>query len=98
MTHEEFIRSHPSHANTHTEPHGWIQWKGTDVCLDLHCECGKLSHFDGDFCYHIKCGYCGKVYECDGHIRIHQLDFEPEETKVSEVDEETRIDRLLEQR
>lgn len=22
------------------QPHGWIQWKGTNVCLDYHCVCG----------------------------------------------------------
>ena len=43
-------------------PFGWVQWKGTDVCLDIHCECGELTHFDGDFCYHIACGKCGKVF------------------------------------
>jgi hypothetical protein len=31
--------------------HGWIQWKGTDVCMDIHCECGTLSHIDGEFAY-----------------------------------------------
>ena len=22
------------------KPHGWIQWKGTGVCMDVHCKCG----------------------------------------------------------
>ena len=34
-------------------PHGWIQWKGTDVCIDLHCECGSHGHVDGDFVYYV---------------------------------------------
>lgn len=51
-------------------PFGWIQWKGTDVCIDIHCLCGKLTHFDGDFMYFIKCPYCNRIYECDGHIKL----------------------------
>lgn len=37
----------------------FIQWKGTDVCLDYYCECGEQSHFDGYFAYRLKCPYCG---------------------------------------
>lgn len=25
---------------SHDKPHGWIQWKGTDVCVDIYCKCG----------------------------------------------------------
>ena len=38
-----------------TQPHGWIQWKGTNVCMDIHCKCGMLTHIDADFAYHVKC-------------------------------------------
>lgn len=44
------------------EPHGWIQWKGTNVCVDLHCVCGTLGHVDGDFVYQVKCNDCGQHY------------------------------------
>lgn len=57
----------PSLEISHPEPHGWIQWKGTNVCMDVHCACGELTHFDGDFLYHVKCGACGKVYERRAH-------------------------------
>lgn len=60
------------------EPHGWIQWKGTEVCMDLHCSCGEMSHVDGDFMYHVKCPTCGKVYFCNGHIELIELEVEPE--------------------
>lgn len=60
------------------QPHGWIQWKGTDVCMDLHCECGDLSHVDGSFCYHVKCPNCGAVYFCNGHIELIKLEKEPD--------------------
>lgn len=61
-------------------PFGWIQWKGTEVCMDVHCQCGAHLHVDADFCYHIKCGECGQVYECSGFIRLIPLDFEPSNT------------------
>ena len=53
-------------------PHVWIQWKGTDVCADIHCSCGELSHFDGDFMYFIRCPYCQKVWEVGTHIRLYE--------------------------
>jgi hypothetical protein len=30
-------------------PHGWIQWKGTNVCMDVYCACGHHSHIDAKF-------------------------------------------------
>lgn len=44
------------------KPHAWIQHKGTDICMDVHCSCGAHTHFDGDCCYFLKCGACGKPY------------------------------------
>lgn len=60
------------------EPHGWIQWKGTDVCMDLHCVCGELSHVDGTFVYHVKCPNCQRVYFCNGHIQLIELEQGPD--------------------
>lgn len=45
------------------EPSAYIQWKGTDVCMDFHCECGAGCHFDGDFAYYVKCPHCDQVWE-----------------------------------
>jgi hypothetical protein len=70
----------PSLDKRHSRPYGWIQWKGTDVCIDLYCKCGEHMHFDGDFMYYIKCPYCSRVYECGGHIRLYELEMEPENT------------------
>lgn len=44
-------------------PHVWIQWKGTDVCMDVYCECGTHGHIDGDFTYSVKCADCGRAYQ-----------------------------------
>lgn len=69
------------------QPSGWVQWKGTNVCMDVHCACGAHTHIDAEFCYHIKCSACGQVYEVGGNVKLYPLDFEPENTKVTEADE-----------
>ena len=55
------------------KPHLWIQWKGTDVCCDIHCSCGAHLHFDGDFLYAFKCGACGQLYETGSYVAIHPV-------------------------
>ena len=59
-------------------PHGWIQWKGTAVCMDIHCKCGQHSHIDAEFAYHVKCPACGTVYLCNGHIELIEMQEQPE--------------------
>lgn len=54
-------------------PSGWLQWKGTDVCMDIYCKCGYHSHYDGDFTYHIECPKCKTIYYCNGHIEFIEL-------------------------
>lgn len=60
------------------ESHGWIQWKGTNVCMDIHCKCGAITHIDADFAYHVKCSNCGTVYFCNGHVELIECEKEPE--------------------
>jgi len=55
------------------QPHGWVQWKGTDVCMDIHCKCGYHSHIDARFAYHVECPECGTVYACNGHIELIEV-------------------------
>jgi hypothetical protein len=55
-------------------PHVFIQWKGTDACLDFQCECGAGGHFDGDFAYTLKCGECGQVWEMPQILLIKKVD------------------------
>ena len=50
------------------EPHAFIQWKGTDVCMDFRCDCGESSHYDGMFAYAIKCGGCGQLWEMPSNL------------------------------
>lgn len=56
--------------NPTKDPSGWIQWKGTNVCIDIYCSCGESSHFDGDFMYYVRCPYCSQVYEVNGYIEL----------------------------
>lgn len=41
--------------------HAWIQWKGTNVCMDVHCVCGAHGHVDADFAYFYACR-CGRRF------------------------------------
>jgi len=67
------------------KPHGWIQWKGTDACIDLYCECGAHMHTDEAFLYSFKCGHCGKRWELSSYIKLMELDSEnPEHDRTHE--------------
>lgn len=52
---------------------GWIQWKNTSVCMDLHCKCGCMSHLDGYFCYHCQCPECGAKYAIGENVLLIPL-------------------------
>lgn len=65
------------------QPHGWIQWKGTDVCMDFQCKCGESSHVDANFMYHVKCPHCNTVYFCNGHIELIELEVEPDHCVIT---------------
>ncbi len=55
------------------QPHGWIQWKGTDLSMDVHCKCGCTSHVESDFVYNVKCPECGTIYFCNGNIELIEV-------------------------
>lgn len=50
------------------QPYAFIQWKGTDVCMDFQCDCGENCHFDGDFAYTVQCPRCLTVWEMPSFI------------------------------
>ena len=54
-------------------PCGFIQWKGTDVCVDLYCVCGHHGHVDTDFFYNYKCVKCGQRYAVGAYIKLVPL-------------------------
>lgn len=51
----------------------FIQWKGTDVCMDFNCPCGTHGHYDGDFAYNLRCPGCGSTYEMGTQVRARLL-------------------------
>lgn len=54
--------------------YGWIQWKGTDACIDIHCgQCGHFGHMDQDFLYFYKCPMCGTAYGLGQVVRLIRL-------------------------
>ena len=55
------------------KPHIWIQWKGTEVCADIHCKCGYFGHYDGDFLYYFQCPACQTVWEVGTHVPIYEV-------------------------
>ena len=59
--------------NVENIPHGWIQWKGTDVCIDLHCKCGHHGHVDADFFYYYDCPKCHTKYAVGQNIKLIEL-------------------------
>lgn len=53
---------------------GFVQWKGTDVCMDATCPvCGHDGHIDSDFAYFLKCGACGALCEVGTHVPIFAI-------------------------
>lgn len=54
-------------------PSGFIQYKGTYLCMDLNCICGELSHIDGDFISAVQCPFCDKVYLLPIFIKLIPL-------------------------
>ena len=60
------------------KPHGWVQWKGTDVCMDVYCACGHHSHIDAGFAYNVECPACHRVYLCNGFIELIELAERPD--------------------
>ena len=64
----------------------FVQWKGTDLCMDLNCpKCGKHSHFDGFFMYYIKCPHCFACYEMSTQVAITECE-DNERAKLGESD------------
>jgi hypothetical protein len=61
------------------EPFGYIQWKGTDVCMDLHCKCGHHGHVDDEFFYYYVCPKCKTTYAVGNKVKLIELNEENKE-------------------
>lgn len=50
-----------------------LQWKGIDICIDLHCDCGVTSHADGFSFGFIQCPSCLQVYKLDHVVAMDKV-------------------------
>jgi len=64
----------PAFEDISKRPHAFIQWKGTNVCMDVHCSCGAHCHFDGDFAYAVQCPHCETVWEMPQDVPMRRAD------------------------
>jgi hypothetical protein len=71
------------------QPHGWIQWKGTEACVDLHCSCGAHGHFDGYFMYRVKCAHCGQAYAVAQNVVLAPVTPEQEQAWLAAYPDST---------
>jgi len=63
----EWNSPHPS-----SEGSTFIQWKGTDVCMDLKFDCGCDLHVDAEFAYFVKCLH-GHVYQLGTQVNVRRI-------------------------
>lgn len=70
-----------------TPPQVFIQYKGTDICLDLRCPCGVLGHFDGYFAYAIECGACGRKFTLPTTLELLPWNEDAHEPVLARVDD-----------
>ena len=55
------------------EGHAWIQWKGTDACMDVHCKCGVMGHVDAEFAYFYLCPGCKQTFCVGQTVRLYPI-------------------------
>lgn len=55
------------------EGSAWIQWKGTNVCMDVRCRCGANGHIDAEFAYFYKCLACGVTFTVGMAVRLYPM-------------------------
>jgi hypothetical protein len=82
-------RVHPFEPFPGTDAETFIQWKGTEVCMDLHCPCGTHSHIDADFAYRVRCAGCGDVYELGTQVKAVRRSPEEADDGIKIVDGES---------
>jgi hypothetical protein len=86
MTHREHYDWVQKQAPKPEGAHGWIQWKGTDVCIDIHCTCGALLHIDAEFMYYVRCSECKALYAASPYIKLVPLPEDQRRYVESECD------------
>lgn len=62
----------PGYAFGQPAPSAFVQWKGTEVCADIHCTCGHHSHIDDMFAYNVRCPACSKLWEMPHNLPLRE--------------------------
>lgn len=70
--------------DSHSAYDGFIQWKGTDVCMDFHCSCGHANHYDGYFGYEIICEHCRTVFAPSHKVEMVRI-LEPNDDPLESI-------------
>lgn len=66
-------------------PRTFIQWKGTNICVDFECPCGRSAHMDTYFLYAVVCPDCGRRWELDPTLLVREV-LEGEECQLDPVE------------
>lgn len=75
LIHREFDKSRDADLAMIGEepPSAYIQWKGTDVCMDVYCECGCSCHVHGEFVYMYRCPNCKATFVVGSRVRLYRM-------------------------
>lgn len=57
-----------------TDATTFIQWKGTEVCMDVTCPCGHHGHIDASFAYSLECPACGRFFDVGCAVAVRVVD------------------------
>lgn len=66
-------------------PRTSIQWKGTNICVDFECPCGRSAHMDTYFLYAVVCPDCGRRWELDPTLLVREV-LEGEECQLDPIE------------
>jgi hypothetical protein len=80
------VRQHPYVRPEGSDADMFIQWKGTQVCMDFYCPCGAHGHLDADFAYNVECPSCGSVFEMGTQVIAKRVDEATGACRMLEVD------------
>lgn len=68
-----YIATSPIQESIAAGGHGWIQWKGTNVCMDITCKCGEHDHIDAEFLYAVTCRACGATFAVGQNVELIEM-------------------------
>ncbi len=68
------MSGHPFTKPAGSDAEVFIQWKGTNLCMDFYCPCGAHGHVDEQFAYYVECEACGDVFELGTQVIVKRAD------------------------